>query len=341
MPLEFRDNTHNEMGSGSPAMLVRACAMNPADPISAYRALAPLPLHSEEMIDRIPVKVGRERLALFAAVLNAGLTIPIPNWLGRSELYWEETSDEGSAQESMNPSTRGESAMPDRKGARIPIFCTTSRFGFSIREMTMAQLNGAPLDVTEAENCMRRMNERFEETLINGSVVKSNGLTVPGILNAPNASSLAYGSNLAWDDPTKTGPAIKEDVLGMVDLLQAQRMYGPYELWLNTKYNNRAMNRDYHPTYSTDSVRQALEMMDNGAGGKLKVNVADRIPVNRTIMLQMTSNVLDIGVGQEPAMISWQDGPKFDFNYLILGCMIPRVKTTYTGQSGIVIGYPT
>lgn len=308
--------------------------------IERFRAAnTPLPLHSQELIDRVPVQVGLDRLAILGWLMAKGLTKPIPNWLARTEWYWEMDSEMGEVQETMTPDARPAVNLPDRIGARIPIYCTLSHWAFGIRELEQSRLFGSDLDTTAIANGNRRMNERMEETLINGGTVQANGgLTVPGLLNAPNAATYPYKSSLAWDDPTKTGPDIVDDVLGMIGRAQANKRYGPYALWVPTTYGV-ALGRDYKALGSDSILTRLLQISDGTVNGKLTVNVADRLPANRTILIQATDDVVDVGIGQEPTNMTWTDNPGFKIYGLTIACVIPRVKTDYAGKSGIVIGY--
>ena len=47
----------------------------------------------------------------------------------------------------------------------------------------------------------------------------------------------------------------------------------------------------------------------------------------------------ELVVGQMPTVISWADGPGWEFSFAAVGIVVPRIKSTYTGQSGIVKGY--
>lgn len=307
--------------------------------VGEFRAMSPLPLHSQELIDRAVVNVGLERLAIVKTLISAGLTVSIPEWLSITEWYWEAQSQSGNAIEVMEPEARAENSLPDRIGNRLPIYCTLARFNFGIRELRQSERVGAPLDTTQVAMSTRRINERIEETTINGSDIQSAGLTVPGILNAPHAATYHYQSALPWDDPTKTGAGVVADVIAMMALLIANRMFGPWKLFVPTTYD-LSINNDFKANSSL-TIRQRLMQLSDGNGGNLTIQVADRLPANTTVLMQMTTDVMDVGIGQYPTAINWTDAAGMRFEHMILACMIPRVKSSYTGQSGICIGTPS
>jgi hypothetical protein len=67
----------------------------------------------------------------------------------------------------------------------------------------------------------------------------------------------------------------------------------------------------------------------NGATPPLGAKVA---------LVQMTSDVIDMVVGQYPTVIPWTSLDGFTIHNLVMAILIPRVRSDYNGDSGIVIG---
>lgn len=309
--------------------------------IEAMRSLAPLPKDSQELIDAAVVNVGLDRLVVAADVIAAGLTFPMPNWLGVMELYWEKAAKIGDARRTMTPGSRGERQMPDRDPARIPIYATLDDFSFHIRVLLASQNGGAPLDTSGVEQATRRVNESIEDSFINGAALQVGGLTAPGLLNAPNANSQLFVDGESWTDANHSGEDILTDVLNMIGVEQGDKKYGPYNLYIPTEYGNK-INEDFKSN-SDKTIRQRIEEVQEISA----VRVADLMPGDaavggpKTAMVQMTNDVVEAVVGQQPTTINWTDGSGWEQFFVVMACVIPRVRDDYDGNSGITIGSPT
>lgn len=303
--------------------------------INEFRAAAALPLHSQELIDRTVLSVGLERLAVVKTLLAKGLIYPLPNFLSVLELVWEKISKAGNARQVINPSARGERAMPDRQVQRMPIPLQMVDFSFGIRAMLEAERAGAPLDVTMVAESARRINELIEELAINGWGVTANGNGIPGLLNAPSHATQLFQGSLAWDNASKTGAGIVTDILAMIAQLQANFRYGPYALFISTNYGN-ALNADFKANGSDtilDRVNRIPEIET--------VVVADRLPSNTAVLIELTTGVVDVVYGQPPTHVAWTDGPGWEFNNAVMSCILVRFKDDYDGHSGVCVGTPT
>lgn len=303
--------------------------------IEEFRAAAPLPKDAQEAVDNTVIQVGLERLVIVQDLIAEGLTYPLSNWLSVLELYWEKISKAGHAVRTMTPGTRGENQLQDRSGERIPIYATIDDFMFNIRILLAAERNGAPLDTSMVSQATRRVNESIEDAAINGAGIQIGGNSVPGLLNAPNAATQAYVDNEAWTAAGHSGEDILTDVLNFIDALQANKKYGPYNLYVPTLYGTKLVE-DFKAN-SDKTIQQRLEEIVVG-GRPLRIRVADQLPANRTALVQMTNDVVDVVMGQEPAPISWEDGPGWNRMFAVLACIVCRFKDDYDGNSGVCLG---
>lgn len=308
--------------------------------IDELRSLAPLPKDAQELIDRAVVSVGLERLTIAADVMAAGLTFPLADPLSVMEVYWESESKAGHAQRTMLPDARGERQIIDRSGQRIPIYATMDDFSFNIRTLRAASRAGAPLDTSHVAQATRRVNESIEDAIINGAALAAAGNDVPGLMNETNVNTVTYtGSNKAWDHASKTGEEIVIDVLAMIAANQADGYYGPYNLYVPTDYGTALMkNWSDGTTTFPITIMERLEQITVG-GRALRIAVADRLADDYTILVQMTSDVVDMIVGQEPTTVSWEDGPGWNRYFAVMAFMVPRIKSDYDGGSGVCVGY--
>lgn len=302
--------------------------------LAQVRALAPLPKDAQELIDNAVVNVALERLTVAADVMAAGLTFALPGWLGVMELYWENAAKIGDARRTMTPGSRGERQMPDRLPERLPIYATLDDFSFNIRVLLASQNGGSPLDVTGVEQATRRVNESIEDAFINGADMTVDGKEAPGLLNAPNANSQLFIDNESWTNVNHSGEDILADVLNMKLAAHADNQFGPYNLYVPTAYDVK-LDEDFK-SESDKTIRQRLLEID-GIGS---ISAADRLPVDTVVLVQMTNETIQAVVGQEPTTVNWTDGSGWEQFFVVMACVIPRVRSDYDGQSGIVIGTP-
>lgn len=311
------------------------CAMQTstsAEAIALFRSNAMLPPEANRVIESRVIKVGRTGLVLLDDMLNAGLTTPLPQWLGITEVGWDAINDVGHAQRTMVPKARGERQVADTSRTVIPIPCTWDDFSFNIREVLMAQRVGTPLDTRHVEMSTRRVNEAFEDQAWNGLGFNVKGNGAPGLLTSP-VNQYSYVGGTAWT--AKTGTQIKTDLLAMVQVLVDLNFPGPFNLYVSPSYNMHLVG-DYNAT-SSDTIKDRLQALEFGSRG-INIRVSNSLATNQTVLVQMTGDVVDLIVGQQPAPLSWGDGPGFEQFFMVMGCIIFRFFENYNGDQGWVVG---
>lgn len=312
-----------------------------------FRTLAPMQDKAQVIIDRAVVEVGLQRLTIAADILSEGLTYNLTDPLSVAQLEWNAISKTGAAQRTMSPSARGESKMPAMTPNRLPIYLTTDQFEIDIRTLKTSQRVGTPLDTTLVKQSVRAVNEAVEDSVINGaSTIDGQDLQVagykaPGLLNAPNAATKTNLTKAAWVT-VPVGATVFAEVMAMIALLQANQKYGPYNLYVPTSIGN-ALDNDFNATNNAQglTIRQRLLQISS----LKKVTVADLLPGGdatgtgaKVVLMQMTSDVVDIVVGQNPTVIPWTSLDGFTIHNLVMAILIPRIKYDYNNKSGICIG---
>lgn len=320
--------------SGNGALQGLADALGQYGSLKKMRAASPLPRNTEDVLDGAVVGVGRQRLVLVNDLLNAGLTFRLDNWMSVMSLTYQMTGEAGYAQRTMIPDARGERQVADRTYASLPVYCTWDDFSFGIREILASERVGAPLDTTHIEQATRRVNEAIEDQAFNGIGMNINGLTAPGALTNPANTSHFTGSE-AWDNAGHTGEEIVSDIIAMQDVALADNYYGPFNLYIPRAYGSK-MALDYKAAATTTIGQRASEIPGISA-----IRVADFLPANTVLLVQMTSNVVDVVVGQTPAQVSWTNGPGWTRFWCVMACMIVRWKADSSGGVGYVVGTPS
>lgn len=302
-----------------------------------FRALAPLPENSQKVIDNAVVEVGLDRLTLMADVMAAGLTYNLSDPLSVTQLEWNASNKVGNAQRTMSPEVRQENFLPDLLANRLPIYLTTSGFELDIRTLRMSQRVGMPLDTSNIKSGVRAVNESLEDAFINGATTLDGqdlqvaGYKAPGIVNAPNAATQALTA-AAWD-ATPVAATILAEVMSMIAKLVANKKFGPYRLYVPTTVG-AFLDNDYTTAAPQNTIRERLTKLE----GLQAIRTSDMLPATKVVLVQMTSDVLDVVVGQKPTVIPWTSLSGMTFHNLIMAIMVPRVKWDYNLKSGICVG---
>lgn len=302
-----------------------------------FRALAPLPDRSQVVLDNAVVKVGMERLTVARDIMAAGLVYNLADPLSITQLAWNSTNRVGAAQRTMSPSARGENKLPATLENRLPIYLTTDQFSLDIRTLRMSQRVGLPLDTTLIEACTRSVNAAIEDSVINGATtvdgqdLQAAGYKAYGLVNAPNAATQALTA-AAWD-ATPVAATIYAEVKAMMTKLRANKKYGPYKLYVNTEVGAN-LDDDYVTAAPQNTIKERLLKLE----GLTSIATADLMPAAKVVLVQMTSDVVDIVVGQQPTVIPYTSLDGFTFHNLVMAIMVPRVRSDYDGKSGICVG---
>ncbi len=307
--------------------------------MQGLRTLAPMQDKAQVVIDKAVVEVGLQRLTVVADIMAAGLTYTLTDPLSIAQLEWNAMSKVGAAQRTMNPSSRGENKIPIMTPNRLPIYLTTDDFQIDIRTLKTSQRIGTPLDTTLVKQCTRSVNEAIEDAMINGTTTLDGqdlqvaGYKAYGLLNAPGAETQALTA-AAWST-APVGSTVFTQTQAMIALLQANKKFGPYRMYVGTAVGN-ALDSDYNSTNNAQglTIKQRLLQIST----LQDVKVADLLPATKVVLVQMTSDVVDIVVGQPPTVIPWTSLDGFTIHNLVMAIMIPRVRSDYNGDSGVAIG---
>jgi hypothetical protein len=179
-------------------------------------------------------------------------------------------------------------------------------------------------------------------TTLDGVALAVAGYSAPGLLNAPNVNTQSLTA-ASWSPAHPVGTTILAQVQAMIATLQADKKFGPYRLYVGTGISN-ALDNDYSTSTNTvTTIRQRLLQID----GLEAIRTADLLPAGtavtdpigaKIVLVQMTSDVVDMVVGQPPTVIPWTSLDGFTIHNLVMAIMIPRVRSDYDGNSGICVG---
>ncbi len=295
--------------------------------VNALRTNAILRKDEWVQFDTAVVEVARERLGAVEDLIGRGLTFPLGNALGTTIVEWEQMSDMEPAEINMAGVTEGERDRVDFTLKSLPVPITHKDFRLNIRALEASRRLGEALDVTQARLASRLVSESIENQLFNGAAITVLGSTIPGLTTAANRN---LGTSAAWQTAGTAGEDIIDDVIAMIGAAEGDNMFGPYGLYCSIAAKNN-LNNDY----KANSDRTTLERMQ-AIDGLASIRGTSKLTGKNVLLVQLTSDVVDIVVGMQPTTIQWEDMGGMITNFKVMSIMVPRVKDTSTAQSGIV-----
>lgn len=291
-------------------------------------------LRKEEWIkfDTSVVEIARQRLIGVQDLLGRGLRFDIPNAMGTTRLEWERMSDMDPAEVNMSGIAEGQRDRVTFDLQALPLPIVHKDFSFNIRALEASRTLGQPLDMVQAQLAARLVAEKNEDILFNGStLVAGGGLTIQGYTTATNRNIGSLSAD--WALVATTGEAIVRDVIAMIGAAAADRMFGPYLLYVPIAFFNKLAD-----DYKANSDRTIIERV-KAIPGIIDIRPTENLAEGASgevLLIQMSSDVVDEVVGQEPITVQWDEMAGFIINFKVLSIMVPRVRNDLLLQSGIV-----
>lgn len=321
------NGANNITGHGSVAMRLLQNNMS----VNALRTNEVLHKDEWKQYDSTVVEVAKSRLLLVGDLIARGLTYSLSNALGTTLLQWEQANEITDAEVSM---TGLSDTQRDKMGyglKSLPIPLIHKDFQLNIRALEASRKTGQALDTTQVAQATRRVAEMTEKIFVQGYSLPFGGGNIYGMKTLASRNTGNLTSNWA-DTANTTGEEIVADVLRMIDALVADNMYGPYVLYVPTNYHTR-LGDDYKANGDRTIMERILAIP--GISGVLPTSYLTGGASGEVVLMQATSDVVDVVDGLQPTPVSWDSHGGFVMNFKVMSIMIPRVKDDASGQCGI------
>ena len=278
--------------------------------------------------DTVVQNIARERLPVVTDLIQRGLTMNLPNAMGVMTLEWERVkSDLLDAEVTMSGLTEATKDIQEFETVSMPIPIFHKEFYYNLRHLAAARRNGRMPDVSHAEVATRKIAEKIETVMFNGLTV--GGSTIYGLATEPARNTGSVTAN--WST-IATGEQMVADILSMMNVASASNnnFEGPYTLYVSTTVANRLGN-DYKANSDKTILQRMMEIQ-----GLQKIMATSRLSGTNVLLVQTTSDVVQVINGIQPTMVEWESHGGFQHNFKIFGIMLPRVRSDGLSQSGIV-----
>jgi uncharacterized linocin/CFP29 family protein len=274
--------------------------------------------------DRAVQEVARERLPIVTDLIQRGLVMNLPNAMGVMTIEWERVKgDLLDAEVTMSGLTEATKDRMEFETVSMPVPIFHKEFYYNLRHLSAARRNGRSPDVSHAQVATRKIAELIEYTAFNGLTI--GGSQIYGLANHPMRST---GSVTAtW----VTGEQIINDILAMIEEASVNNnMEGPYVLYVSRAVSIR-LSEDYKANGDL-TIRQRIMELE----GITSIMATSRLTGTNVLLVQLTSDVIQMIDGIQPTMVEWESHAGFQHNFKIFAIMLPRVRADGYNQSGIV-----
>lgn len=281
------------------------------------------------LIDRAVIQSARPRLRAVADVRGAGLTMSIPNGMGKTVLEYQTMGDLTDATISMDGLRESENDRLEFDTAYLPLPIIHKDFHLTLRQIEQSRNGTTPLDTTQAEICGRKVAELAEKLLVGvASSYSYGGGTVYGYVNHPNRNTQSL-----------TAPSTSNHATTLVEILQMRQkliddgFYGPYILYTSPAWT-AYLDEDFVSTKGDNTFRERILKLENISA----VRTLDYLTGNAMVLVQMTSDVVREVIGMDIVTMQWPSNGGMRVNFKVMAIMVPQVRATADGDMGVCHG---
>jgi uncharacterized linocin/CFP29 family protein len=315
-------------GRWATAQLKAAALTGKALTAQVLRTLDTLRHEEWKFFDDALIEEATIRLVGVADLIGRGLVIPVPNALGITVFGYEKITDMDPAITSLDGLGRSANDRQEFILNQLPLPITHKDFFINLRTLSASRNGSTPLDTTQVRVAGRVVSEQLENMLFNGGPT-FGGLPIYGYRTHPNRNTAAFGTGGSWDQGAKTGEQILTDLQTMKTGLHADRMFGPY--WLYVPADAAVKLDGDFKANSDKTIRQRLEEVD----GILGVRVADQLPTANVLLVQATRDVTAWVQGETLQTVQWDEYGGFQINFKAFAIGVPLVRSDADGRSGV------
>jgi uncharacterized linocin/CFP29 family protein len=282
-----------------------------------------------EELDQAVLRISDERLTGIQDLIGAGLVYNLGNGMGSTVLETHKSGDAMEAQASMDGINRSKGDRQTYSTEYLPLPIIHSDFEINARVLQSSRSLGNPLDTSNAERASRKVSEKLEEMLFTDTSYSFGGGSIYSYLNHPHKNTVSLGTH--WDASAATGESIVKDVTNMKQESISANKFGPWVLYVPKNYET-VLDGDYDTTRG-NTIRERIEAIN----GINSVKVADKLPDDTVVLVQMTSDTVRLVRGMGIQTVEWQTEGGMMHKYKVMTIQVPQIRADEKNQSGIVV----
>ena len=304
----------------------RSCVTNGS---KILQTNAPATLRYDEWkdIDRAVIEIAVDRLVGIKDLIGGGLVHNLGS-IGQTISQYQRQSNITGASVSMTGLAPAEKDRPEFDTKTIPVPVVFKDFQVNIRNLTASRAFGESIDTVMAGMAGRVVAEKSEDMLFAGQSVTVDGSTIYGYTTHPDRATASMST--AWG--SATGAQILTMVQAALTAARAKRMFGPFTMYIPTAYEG-VLDGDHAPgTSDNRTIRQRILQLSLIRD----IKTADRLATGNVLLVQLTKDVVDLAMAQDITTVQWTTNGGLVEDFKVMAVWVPRVKSTYDGQCGVV-----
>ena len=288
---------------------------------------------------------ARHRLQFYGDLVEAGLEVKLPNALGKTSWQYERQSNIGDATVSMDGLRQGDSDRPLYDMDQMPLPIIHKDFHFSARQVLASRGSQMPIDIATASEAAQSVAETVEKLALGVAPNYRFGSALYGVCNHPcritrtisNPWNIDGSRNTHW-----TPRMLQGEILDMRQALISNKHYGPYMMYHSPDFDI-IFDDDFNATtggFSTSLTLRERLMRTPALKG---IKTCEFLPPGNMFLLEMTPTNINAVSGLDISTVQWQSAGGFEVHFKVLCIMLPRIKSDYYGNCGILhsaIGAP-
>lgn len=280
-----------------------------------------------KQLDEAIVQPARSRLNGIQDLINRGLVHNLNEAMGTTILESHEVSDAFTAELTMDAITRSKGDRVNYSHNYLPIPIIHVDYEINQRTLIASRKMGNSLDTTSAERAARAVSQKLENLLFTNTSYAFGGGTIYSYLSHPDRLTSA---DTHFD--TDSAGGILDTVKGWKQDLIDAKFFGPYVLYLPTRYET-TLDDDYDTSgQSTQTIRERLMKLGNIEA----IKIVDTLPETAALMVNMTSDTVRLVRGMDIQNIQWATEGGMSNKFKVMTIQVPQIRSDYNDACGVL-----
>jgi len=278
-------------------------------------------------IDRVVLETAKVELNGVQDLISSGLTKRLGG-LGSKVSAYEKVSEMTAANVSMSVDVPGEKDRLEYEQVNIPIPVIYKDFTFDLRDLESARQSGNPLETDHIAAATRVVTETMETMVFAGHAKQLGGYTIQGYTTATYRLT-DTAANYGGGDFGTAGNGYKT-VVGAINALRAIGFKGPFMIYVaSTQFGQ------LHNLIDPTNARSELSVIKDNIPEVLDVKVSYELTDGHMVIVQMTTNVVDLAIGMILTPVQWTEMGGMITDFRVMTALAPRVKQDANNRTGV------
>lgn len=286
-------------------------------------------------LDTRLMEVREDELHLFDQLRDRGLTTTTDLSTIIYEYEKSPVQTDTGASISMGLQDRAQDELPGltEEFAGIPIPIVHKSYHLNERTLRVNANSGQDINTATQDMAARGVTNELREMFLNGWSGQVDGYSVDGLTTFADRNTYLAQN---WSDTVNTTASeIRGDILSMVELLEDDGFDendGGYVLYLS-RNELRTLRRR---TVGTEDDTQLWTRLQDEFGDYIEIERTTSLPAGEAVLLQPSPDVIELVVASDLQNVEWESHAGFTTHMKVMASITPILKSTSTGQSGLV-----